>query len=57
MKEHTNRQVVWGVLDLIKEKGKPYMIPFLLKWKEAEVRKIRAGIDQAVMSIKDRNTE
>lgn len=45
LKENTNRQVVLIVLNLISERGEPYMIPLLLKWKEVEVRKIRNGIE------------
>ena len=38
-------KVVLIVLNLISERGEPYIIPLLLKWKEVEVRKIRNGIE------------
>ena len=55
LKEHTNREVVWIILDLITERGQPYMLPFLQKWKEVEVRKIREGISKAVQEINSRS--
>ena len=55
LKEHTNRQVIWIILDLIKEKGTPDMVPFIQKWKEVEVRKIREGIDKSIQSIWERS--
>lgn len=55
LKEHTNREVVWIILDLITERGQPYMLPFLQKWKEVEVRKIREGISKAVQEINGRS--
>lgn len=55
LKEHTNRQVIWIILDLIKENGTPDMVPFIQKWKEVEVRKIREGIDNSIQSIWERS--
>lgn len=55
-KEHTNRQVVLILLELIKERGEPSMIPLLEKWKVVEVKKLRKKIGGTIQTISERAT-
>ena len=54
LKEHTNRQVVLIVLDLLRERGDASLIPILEEWKAVEVKKIRDGIGDVISAIEDR---
>ena len=54
LKEHTNRQVVLIVLDLLREREDASLIPILEKWKAVEVKKIRDGIGDVISAIEER---
>ncbi len=56
LKEHTNRQVVLILLELIEERGDPSLIPFLEKWREIEVKKLKSRIGSLIKAISERQT-
>ena len=56
LKEHTNRQVVLILLELIEERGDPSLIPFLERWREVEVKKLKSRIGGIIKAISERQT-
>jgi len=54
LKEHTNRQVILILLEIIEERGDPTLIPFLEKWREIEVKKLKSRIEGIIKAISER---
>ena len=54
LKEHTNRQVILILLEIIEERGDPSLIPFLEKWREIEVKKLKSRIEGIIKAISER---
>lgn len=46
-----NRQVVFGLLDMIKESGDRRYIPLLKAWQKGEVRKVREKIGKVIAQL------
>lgn len=46
-----NRQVVFGLLDMIKESGDRRYIPLLMAWQKGEVRKVREKIGKVIAQL------
>ncbi|HHV11567.1 MAG TPA: hypothetical protein GXX75_14945 [Clostridiales bacterium] len=49
-----NRQVVFDVLELIRETGEKEYIPVLLAWQKLEVRKVRERIQSVINTLEKR---
>ena len=56
LKEHTNRQVILILLEIIEERGDPSLIPFLERWREVEVKKLKSRVGGIIKAISERQT-
>ena len=57
LRDKTNRQVKIRVIELIREKGTPDLLPLVEAWAAVEVKKLKAALYSAAKEITARNTD
>lgn len=56
LRDKTNRQVKNRLIELIRERGTPDMLPLIEAWASVEVKKLKAALNSAAKEITARNT-